>query len=176
MLLRKINAIITLLATALLINHAIYASGWMLFNRAIIESPHIIPWMLVGLLATHAFISIYLVAATYMEEGKSKVKSYPKMNKTTVFQRASGVLLIIFIALHVAEASDAITPPHIIHLIMPQIFFIMALAHTCVSVDKAFITLGIGNVGFVKAIKVIVRVVCAVTLVASVVGYYLYAW
>jgi hypothetical protein len=36
------------------------------------------------------------------------------------------------------------------------------------------ITLGIGNAKTVKAVDIIVKVLCAVTLVADVVGFYLY--
>jgi hypothetical protein len=64
----------------------------------------------------------------------------------------------------------------IIHTIVPPLFFTIALAHTAVSVDKAFITLGIGEAKFVKAVSVVTKVICAATLVASVMGFYLYVW
>ena len=174
MLLRKINAIISLLSTVLLLNHVIYVSGWMLFARPIVMSPPSVPWILAGLIAAHAFISIYIVASTHLENEGAKGKSYPKMNKNTVFQRVSGILLIVFIALHIAGATGAMQPPYIVHMIVPPLFFIIALAHAAVSTDKAFITLGIGNAGFIKAAGIVIRVICALTLAAAVIGFYYY--
>jgi hypothetical protein len=68
------------------------------------------------------------------------------------------------------------TPPHIVHTLVPPIFFAVALAHTAVSTSKAFITLGIGNAGFIKVFDVIIKAICAATLIATVIGFYLYVW
>lgn len=176
MLLRKINAIISLLTTFFLLDHAIFTSVWMLSKGNVEQSAPIAPWILAGLMAVHAFISIDLAISAHMEGGKGKYKSYPKMNRATIFQRVSGILLIIFTALHIAGASGAMQPPQIVHTILPPLFFAIALAHTAVSTDKAFITLGIGNARFVKAVGVIMKVICAATLVAAVIGFYLYVW
>jgi hypothetical protein len=111
-----------------------------------------------------------------MEGETRKVKSYPKMNRVTIFQRVSGLLLIIFAVLHIAGASDAMNPPHIVHTIVPPLFFAIALAHAAFSTDKAFITLGIGNARFIKVLSVIIKVICALTLIASIAGFYLYVW
>ena len=176
MLLRKINAIISLLSTIFLLNHAISTSVWMLSRGKVEQSAPIAPWILAGLAAAHAFIGINLALSGIMEGEGRKVKSYPKMNRVTIFQRASGILLIVFIALHIAGASGAMQPPHIVHTIVPPLFFAIALAHTAVSTDKAFITLGIGTARLVKAVSVITKVICVVVWIASVVGFYLYVW
>ncbi len=174
MLLRKINAIISLLSTLFLLDHAIFTSVWMLSRGSVQQSAPVAPWVLAGLIAAHAFIGIYLGASSHMEGETRKVKSYPGLNRVTVFQRVSGILLMIFIALHIAGASGAMTPPPIVHTIFPPIFFTIALAHTAFSTDKAFITLGIGNARFIKVVGVIIKVICAATLIASIVGFYLY--
>ena len=176
MLLRKINAIISLLTTLFLLDHAIFTSVWMLSQGRVEQSAPIAPWILAGLMAVHAFISIYFAIEAHMEGDKRKVKSYPQMNRVTIFQRISGILLIVFTALHIAGASGAIQPPHIVHTILSPLFFLVALAHTAVSTDKAFITLGIGNARFVKAVSVIIKVICAATLIAAVIGFYLHVW
>jgi hypothetical protein len=54
------------------------------------------------------------------------------------------------------------------------VFFTVALAHTAVSTGKAFITLGLGSAKFVKAADIAVKVICAATLIASLIGFYLY--
>lgn len=176
MLLRKINAIISLLTTVFLLDHAIFTSVWMLSNGNVKQSAPVAPRILAGLMGVHAFISIYFAVSSHMEGEKCKVKSYYKMNRVTVFQRVSGVLLIIFTILHIAGASGAMTPPHIVHAILSPLFFVVALAHTAVSTDKAFITLGIGNARVVKAVGITMRIICAATLVAAVIGFYLYVW
>lgn len=176
MLMRKINAIISLLATIFLLDHAIFISVWMLSKGSVEQSAPVAPWILAGLVALHAFIGIYFAVSSHMDGEKRKVKSYPKMNRVTIFQRVSGILLIIFTVLHIAGAAGAMTPPHIVHTIFPPLFFTIALAHTAVSADKAFITLGIGNARFIKVLSIIIKVICTLTLIASIVGFYLYVW
>ena len=176
MLMRKINAIISLLATLFLLDHAIFTSVWMLSRGTVEQSAPVAPWILAGLVALHAFIGIYLAVSSHMEGETRKVKSYPKMNRVTIFQRVSGLLLIIFAVLHIAGSSGAMNPPHIVHTIVPPLFFAIALAHAAFSTDKAFITLGIGNARFIKVLSVIIKVICALTLIASIAGFYLYVW
>jgi hypothetical protein len=176
MLLRKINAIISLLTTLLLLDHAIFTSVWMLSRGKVEQSAPVAPWILVGLMAAHAFISIYFAVEANMEGGKLKGKNYPKLNRVTIFQRVSGILLIVFVALHVAGASGAMQTPHIVHTIVTPLFFAVALAHAAVSTDKAFITLGIGNARFIKVVSVVIKVICAATLIAAIAGFYLYVW
>ena len=48
--------------------------------------------------------------------------------------------------------------------------------HTAISTSKAFITLGIGSAMFVKTVDIAVKVICGVTLVADIVGFYLYTF
>jgi hypothetical protein len=162
------------LTTVFLLDHAIFTSVRMLSRGSIEQSAPVAPWILAGLVAAHAFLSIYFAVSSHMEGETRKVKSYPKMNRVTVFQRVSGILLILFTALHVAGASGAMTPPPVIHTIVPPIFFTVALAHTAFSTDKAFITLGIGNARFIKAVSVVIKIICAATLVAAIAGFYLY--
>ena len=176
MLLRKINAIISLLTTLFLLHHAISTSVWMLSKGSVEQSAPLAPWILAGLMAAHAFISVYFAVSAHTEVEKCKVKSYPKLNRATIFQRFSGILLIIFTALHIAGASGAMQPPQIVHTIIPPLFFTIALAHAAISTDKALITLGIGNARFVKAVGIFMRIICAATLVAAVIGFYLYVW
>ena len=176
MLLRKLNAIISLLTTLFLLDHAIFTSVWMLSKGSVEQSAPVAPWILAGLVAVHAFLSIYFAVSSHMEGETCKVKSYPKMNRGTIFQRVSGILLILFIALHVAGASGAMTPPHIVHTIFPPLFFAIALAHAAFSTDKAFITLGIGNARVIKVVSVAVKLICATTLIAAIAGFYLFVW
>ena len=174
MQLRKINAGVSLLTTLLLLAHSIYNAIRMLSRGSIIINANYIPWILMGLMLIHAFISIDLAISSHTESEKIKCKSYPKLNIPTIFQRASGILLIIFTALHVAGAAGFMHPPKAVHAIVPPLFFTLALAHAAISTSKAFITLGIGNAKFVKTFDVVMKVICVATLIADIIGFYLF--
>lgn len=174
MLLRKINAVISLLITFLLLGHAISISVWALSKGSIPEHSGIVPWILTGLVVIHAFISIDMVISGLLNGEKHKSKKYLKLNASTVFQRASGILMIVFIGLHIAGSAGYMQPPKIVHAILPVLFFTMVMAHIVVSTSKAFITLGIGNARFIKLVDIVIRVICGVVLIADVIGFYLY--
>lgn len=174
MLFRRINAIISLLTTVLLLDHAIIISVWMLSRGSVEQSAPTAARILVCLMGLHALISIFFAIRSHRDSDGSKVKNYPKLNRATYFQRVSGILLIVFTALHIAGAADAMQPPQIVHAILHPLFFTIALAHAAVSTDKAFITLGIGNAKFVKGVSIAIKVICAATLIASISGFYLF--
>ena len=175
MLLRKTNAVIGILTTVLLLGHAISLSVFMLSGGSVTKPSALVPWVLAGLLVTHAMICMELAVSSYEGIEKRKCKVYPKMNAATLFQRISGILLIVFTALHIAGASGYMTTPKAVHIIIPPLFFTVALAHAAVSTSKAFITLGIGNTKFIKIIDVIIKVICALTLIAAISAFYLYS-
>jgi hypothetical protein len=176
MLMRKINAVISLLTTVFLLYHAIFSSVWMFSGGAVEQSAPIAPWVLAGLVATHAFISIYFGVSSHMEGEQRKVRSYPKMNRVTMFQRISGILLIIFTVLHIGGVTGGMKQPYVVHLFLTPLFFAVALAHAAVSTDKALITLGIGNARAIRIIGIVMRVICAVTLIAALAGFVSYSW
>ena len=174
MLLRKLNAVLALLTTALLMNHAISLGAWMLSRGSISFAINKLPWVMLWLMAAHAVISIALAVLGHKGAEKREVKEYAKLNASTVFQRMSGILLILFTALHVLGTVGVLTPPPAVHAILPPLFFAFTLAHVAVSTSKAFITLGIGNAKFIKVADVFVKVLCGVTLVIDVAGFYLF--
>ena len=174
MLLRKINAVISLLITLMLMDHAIFMGVWMLSEGGIAQNATKLPWLLVVLMMVHAIISMILAVLGHKGAEKRKYNGYPKMNKATYFQRASGILMIVFTALHVLGASGVMQPPHFVHVVVPPLFFTLSLAHVAVSASKALISLGIGNVKLVKVADVLIRLICVATLIADVVGFYLY--
>ena len=174
MLLRKINAGFSLISMFLIMDHAIFHAAWMLSRGSIPKTAGYMPWILVCCMAIHAFISIDLAISAHVGIEKRKCKSYPKLNVSTNVQRASGILMILFTALHIAGTTGVLTPPQAVHAILPPVFFAVSLAHVAVSTSNALITLGIGNVKFVKIVDALVKILCIVTLVADVIGFYLY--
>lgn len=173
MLTRKVNAVLSLITTVLLLDHAIFNAARMLSRGAISESAPFMPWVLMGAMLLHTMVSIDAVISTYTDVDISKGKKYPKQNRSTIVQRISGILLVVFAALHVASVAGFMQLPQIVHAIMPPIFFTIVMVHISVSTSKALITLGIGNAKFVKIVDVIVKIICVVTLIADIIGFYL---
>ena len=173
MLKRKINATVSLLTTVFLLVHAIFLSVYMLTGGRSFRPAGIIGWLLMGLMLAHAMISIDLLISAHAENEKPKGKHYPKLNISMVIQRASGVLMVPAAGLHIAGATGAMVPPKLVHAIVPPLFFAIVLTHIAVSTSKALITLGIGNVKFIKAVNIIMKVICGATLIAGVIGIYL---
>lgn len=172
MLKRKINAGLSLLATFLILDHAIFFSAWMLSRGAIPKSADFLPWVLMGVVLLHALISIDLAVTAHMETGKRKGKNYAKMNRATNVQRITGVLMCLLLGLHIAGAANHFQPK-MLHAVLHPLFFATVLVHVAVSTSKALITLGVGNAKVVKCVDIIVKVLCAATLVAGVIGFYL---
>ena len=174
MKLRKTNAVFSLLATMLIFGHAISIGIWMLSQGRTHRMPHSVSFVLLLVFVIHAVLSIILMATSHKGAPKNKGNIYPKLNAPTLVQRISGVLLIIFTWLHIAGAIGIMQPPKAVHAIVPPLFFTLVMAHVAISVSKAFITLGIGNAKFVKRADIAIKLVCAVVLVADIVGFYLF--
>ena len=174
MRLRKINAVLSLIATVLLLDHAIFLGAWMLSRGAIHKTANDLPWVMTGVMAVHAIISIALAVRGHKGAEKRKCNSYPGLNAATMVQRISGMLMIVFTFLHITGATGVMHTPPLVHAIVPPLFFLLVMAHVAVSANKAFITLGIGNAKFVKVAGVAIKVICVATLVADVIGFYLF--
>lgn len=174
MILRKINAVLSLIATLLFLDHAIFQAVHMLSEGGIKQSASFMPYILTVTMILHALLSIVLAILGHKGADKRKCEAYPKLNIATNIQRISGVLLILLTALHISEMTGRLQLPPAIYLILTPLFFAVALMHVAVSTSKAFITLGIGNAKTVKAVDIVMKILCAATLIADVVGFYLY--
>lgn len=172
MKLRKINAGLGLITTIMLMAHAMFLSVWMLARCSFENTAEGLPHILATLMVVHAVLSIVLAVLGHKGAKKVKVKSYPKMNLPTMVQRITGVLMILMIGLHAAGANNHYKPK-MLHAVFHPLFFAVVLAHTAVSTSKALITLGIGNAKTIKIINVIMRILCGITFVACVTGFYL---
>ena len=171
MILRKINAGLSLVTTVLFLNHAISLSIWMLYRCSIKKSAANMPIALMVVTTLHAVLSILLVILGRKGAEKRKCKSYPKMNSSNIMQRVTGIGMLLLLGLHIAGAANHFQPK-ILHTIMHPLFFGVCSMHIAVSVSKAMITLGIGNAKTVKIVDIIMKILCAVTWIASVIGFY----
>ena len=174
MKLRKTNAELSLLSSALLLGHAVPLAFWMLSKGRIPKPAPIIPWALTILIVAHAVLSILLMIKAHKDGGSHKGRTYPKMIVPTIIQRMTGVLMLVFTVPHIAGATGIIVPSQAVHAVLPPLFFAIALTHTAVSFSKALITLGVGDAQLIKKVDIIVKIVCGVTLLADIIGFYLY--
>lgn len=174
MSLRKINAGFSLITSALLFVHAIFLAVWMLSRGSVPNTEKFAPWILTGVTAVHALLSIGVMISSHIGDKSHKGKAYPKLNVSTIVQRVTGILMLLFTWLHVAGAAGYMTPPQVVHAIVPPLFFALTMAHVAVSVSKAFITLGVGSAKFVNRVDIAIKVICVVTLIADVIGFYLH--
>jgi hypothetical protein len=172
MLLRKVNAVLSIICTVLILDHAIFLSVWMLSRCNIAKSENFIPIILMILVVAHAIISIVLGVIGHKNAEKRKCKEYPKLNVSTIIQRASGILMILLLVLHIVGATNYYQPK-ILHAVLHPLFFAIVLSHVAVSGSKAIITLGIGSAKVVKVVDVVIKVICIATFIASVIGFYL---
>lgn len=174
MILRKFNAWLSILITLMLLCHAAFNAVWMISRGAVQKSVTCMPLILFGLMLLHAFICIAFGFLGHKGAEKIKCNGYPAMNRPTYFQRIGGVLLIPLTVLHILGTLGILTPPHIVHAILPPLFFAICLMHVAVSASKAFITLGIGNAKFIKITDIVIKLICIAILIADVTGFYLF--
>ena len=130
------------------------------------------PRILAALMVVHAILSIILFIKNRKGAEKNRYKNYSKLNKETYVQRITGMLIILLLGLHIAGAANHFQPK-ILHAILHPLFFAVALAHSALSVDKAFVTLGIGTARFIRTVNIAMKVICCATLVAGVIGFYI---
>ena len=170
---RKLNAVISLLVTVMLLMHAIFLSIWMLSGGSTTKPAGFWAWVLMGMVIIHALISIDLAVSAHAENENRKGKKYPKMNAATIIQRVSGVVMVPATGFHIAGATGVLVPPQMVHAIVPPLFFTIVLTHISVSASKALVTLGIGSAKLIKAVDLIMKLICGATLIAGVIGIYL---
>ena len=92
MLLRKINAVLSLLITLLLMDHAIFMGAYMLSRGGIEQNASKLPRLMFMMMIVHAIICIVLGFLGHKGAEKRKCNGYFSMNAPTYFQRVSGIL------------------------------------------------------------------------------------
>jgi hypothetical protein len=171
---RKINAILSLLTTLLLFDHASFNTVRMLSGGTVEESADFMPWIFLGFMLMHAIVSIGLLISTRAKNEKQTSKAYVRFNAATLVQRFSGVALIVLAGLHAVGTSGLVHFPGPVYPVLHVVFFTVAFAHVAISTSKALITLGIGNAKFVRVADIVIKVICAAMLIAALAGVFLY--
>jgi len=156
MKLKKCNAILTLLITALLIDHA--ASFSIYSIRGVRDFVTIPAYVLAALTAAHAVIGIFML----LRRCETPQTKYPGLCRATQVQRISGIAMIALLAAHIPLAvfDETLLVSAAALLCAVQILFVLAaMVHTAVSLPNALVTLG--RIGSLRSYRT-VRIICAV--------------
>lgn len=135
-MLKKINAGLGLFTVVVLLAHI--GVGFQSLKGVTLPVTEVMPILTMVLVILHALLSMMILM--FVHEGNSA--AYPKLNLSTIVQRASGILLVVPLVIsHTKVYSDPGTYT-LLHGISEIAFFILAFAHIGVSVPKALVTLG----------------------------------
>lgn len=139
MIRKKINAVIAILISLMLIDHSIACSIHLITHNYedSIAAPAII---LTCLVVIHASISIF---AVFVKHDNRTVK-YKKLNRGTMVQRITGIAVILVLIPH-AICAWMFMPERVTQLFIVThfIFVIVADIHAAISVPKGLVTLGL---------------------------------
>ena len=168
---KKVNAVLSLLCTVLVIIHGLYDALWMASRgkMPMLSKPFTIALMVVVII--HIILSI--ISLIVNSKGKTKEeKTYVKDNIKTIIQRVTGILMLVLLVFHIIGMQNHLLP-HMLHAIVHPVFFLVVYIHTMLSFSKSMITLGIGNAKGIKVMDIIMYIICILLFIVSVVGLYL---
>ncbi len=166
-MIKKANAILSLLTLCLLVVHAGYQTvSYLLFFYNPVATA-VTGMSLEAAFVLHAILSAISVFGAH----DSKTISYKKLNIGTVLQRITAVLMIVLLPPHIAFSvllNKGVVPKQTFYIIIAvQILFYGAICtHVAVSFSKALISLGwLVDDDKRKKIDRTVAVICAVLFV-----------
>ena len=174
MILKKMNAIISLLLVTACLAHVgaelvfILSKGKYMshFGMGIMSD------IVMGTAMTHVLITVIIF---FFHDSKLKIR-YPGTNVRTLLQRISGVLMLVFLFLHIgtgdrlASQADSGTGYYLLNYVSMALFFAMVFLHISVSFSNALVTLGaVESMEKKKTIDRIVWVISGLFFLASTV-------
>lgn len=168
---KKLNAVLSLIASALLLEHILFSTS-ALFRMDIHGMPPTALAPLFITVALHALLSIgILIFAT---EGK-KPGPYKKENRKLTLQRASAMAILVMIFVHAATYSIIDkggltgTAASVLKAALELAFTAFCLLHLNVSFRNAFISLG--WVKTEKGARRIAKIMLILTLVVGLLAF-----
>lgn len=172
MKLKKINAVLSLLAAVTLLIHigySIYAYLTYYYNPGL-KYLTAVPFMIIACL--HAVCGM---SALFLQADGIRADLYPKLNRETVVQRISAALIYPLLILHIqtydvlkeTAASGQMFLFYFVLLAQP-LFYIVVMLHTAVSFSRALITLGwLVSKEKQKKIDKMTYIICSLILVIA---------
>lgn len=167
MVIKKINACITILATLMLFMHSIYQALTYVahYHNSVITA--ILGHSLEMVVWIHALIGLYFVCIKH----DSKIIKYKKLNLRTYIQRLSMIILLVLLVPHMLTFSilkhAGSGPILLIVIIITVLFYGAIFTHIALSLSKALITLGIIIEDKQrKVVDIFMAVICGILFVA----------
>ena len=146
MILKKVNAIIAFLLIAACLVHVGVKCASILFSgeSAGPDGMKFISGIVMTLAMMHVLIAIIIF---FSHDSKMKI-AYPRANVRIILQRVSGVLMLVFLFLHMKTTkrltahTDSGTGYYLLNNMIMAVFFAMVFLHISVSFSSALVTLG----------------------------------
>lgn len=162
-MLKKINAITAFILSFLVLLHIVLMS--LLLTGVVGFNPifNTIGKLLLIVFVTHIIISLCIM---FFYSGNG-IK-YPKLNKSTVEQRLSSIILLIMIHFHMRNyfSDNVLVQPSWFGYITEIIFTVLFMCHFMPSIDKGLLTLGINSKTVIMITKIIFILAFALSLVS----------
>lgn len=171
MILKKLNAISALLATLSLCGHLVIMTrslftGW--YNFSLCKG---LAHATMCIVIFHVFLSAVIMF--FLHDG-TDMKKYAGQNISTVIQRASALIGVVFLHMHVRSytfmATHEVLSPLKSHITgITEVIFVSAiLVHVAVSLSKVLISLGIVSSNQVlQRVNKIVYAICLILGIAA---------
>ena len=142
--LRKINTIIVIIIFILLLHHAVLSVLHLLGIIGYSPSFQITGRRIFYPVVAHIIISLYL----YFKDRSKRGNRYSKLIKDTTQQIVTGILLIVFVSLHIRSYSFAPMGSgydswmSLFHFAVDNLLFITLMLHLRVSIPRFMMSLG----------------------------------
>lgn len=176
--LRKINTLLVVIIILILLNHAVLS---VLYLYGIINySPdfQITGRRLFYPVVAHIIISLYL----YFKDKSRNVNRYSNLISDTVQQLITGILIIVFVSLHILGYSfnpinvESSFYFNLYHFIVDNLLFVSIAMHLRVSIPKFLVSFGFlqqkdAYSNFKRKTNYIVLIILVILILAEVVFY-----
>lgn len=172
MKLKKLNAILGIAIIAALLCHA----GTMTYSLITHWYNFTVYKYFAHLAETIMFLHVLIsICIFFFSSDGSSLLRYPRRNISTIVQRASAVLIIVLVHMHISNyahmaTGETLTPAEaLFNCLIECVYILSVFAHTAVSFSKALVTLGlVRSVRASVRLERIVYAVCAVLAAAAV--------
>lgn len=172
MIVKKCNAVLSLLSFAAMLLHVGYSaySYLTLYYNPVLTKAFAIPFAVLTCL--HAVLG--MCSVFFLGDG-TRMGAYGKLNRSTVIQRVTAALIFPLLILHIktfdllkATSSEGQYVLFALLIIAQIIFYVTVFSHAAVSFSKALITLGLlRSKKAAKTIDIIIGIFCTVMIMIT---------
>lgn len=170
-MLKKCNSICSWILTLFLLGHLFTMSYSMLTGWYDYSICKMLARSTAAITALHVLISLIIVF--FLHDG-SQLTNYPRHNKRTILQRASGLVIICLLHLHVNAFSfivsgTALSVFHKLSILITEILFFVAIfVHLGTSFSRSLITMGwLTSDKAEQKADLVIMILCAVLMLLT---------